>query len=94
MAQNMDALAYANRVRFARAELKDRVYGGEVTVAEVLDEQPFEARSMTLAALLEAQMRWGPSRARRFLGELRISETRTVEQLTARQCDLIAGLLP
>jgi hypothetical protein len=93
MAQHMDALAEGNRVRFARAELKRRVFDGEVTVAEVLDEQPFEARTMTISALLGAQMRWSAARARRFLEPLRISEVRTVEQLTARQRDLLAGLL-
>jgi hypothetical protein len=94
MAQHMDALADANRVRFARAELKRRIMEGEVSVAEVLADPPREARRMTLESLLTAQAYWGPRRARAFLREVGISEVRTVEQFTARQRDLLAGLLP
>jgi hypothetical protein len=93
MAQNMDALADAHRVKSARAKLKRRLAEGEATVIEVLDEQPREARRMTLEALLMAQAYWGPRRARALLRDLGISEVRTVEQITARQRDLIAGLL-
>jgi hypothetical protein len=94
MAQHMDALADANRVRFARAELKRRIMECEVSVAEVLADPPREARRMTLEALLEAQAYWGPRRARAFLREVGIWDGRTVEQITARQCDVIARLLP
>ena len=39
----MQALARANEVRLARAELKRRVAEGEITAAEVILECPWEA---------------------------------------------------
>ena len=41
--QHMRALAQANRVRLARAELKRQVGEGETTVAEIVLECPWEA---------------------------------------------------
>ena len=57
--QHMQALAQANRVRLARAELKRQVAEGEATVAEIVLECPWEAESMTIADLLMSQHRWG-----------------------------------
>lgn len=48
-AQRMLALARANRVRLARAEIKRRVADGETSVAEVVLEDPREAENMTIA---------------------------------------------
>ena len=63
--QHMRALAQANRVRLARAELKRRVADGEITVAEVVLQRPWEADTMTISDLLQAQRRWGRTRCRR-----------------------------
>ena len=41
----MRALERANQVRLARAELKRRVADGEVDVAEVILDCPWEARA-------------------------------------------------
>ena len=43
--QHMRALARANEVRLARAELKRRITHGELTVAEVVLDSPWEAAS-------------------------------------------------
>ena len=51
--QHMRALAQANRVRLARAELKRQVAEGEATVAEIVLACPWEAESMTIADLLD-----------------------------------------
>jgi hypothetical protein len=63
----MQALARANRVRLARAELKRSIGRGEVDVAEIIRECPWETESMTLAELLTSQRRWGRTRARKLL---------------------------
>ena len=55
------------RVRLARAELKRQVADGELTVADVVLDCPWEAESMTIADLLMSQHRWGRTRCRRFL---------------------------
>lgn len=88
MEQHMQALEQANRVRFARADLKRRVGTGEVSVEAVLDPDaaiPMEAESMGIGLLLAAQKRWGAKRAGTFLRPLGIGERREVGKLTRRQ---------
>jgi hypothetical protein len=83
--QHLTALARANRVRLARAELKRRIGNGELSAADVLRECPWEVESMTVADLLASQRRWGATRCRKLLISLQISETRYVGALTERQ---------
>ena len=93
VAQHMRALAQANRVRLARAELKRQVAEGEASVADVVVSCPWEAESMTISDLLMSQHRWGRTRCRRFLASIPMSETKTVGSMTARQRRELAGLL-
>jgi hypothetical protein len=91
--QHMRALAQANRVRLARAELKRQVAEGELDVAGVVLECPWEAESMTIADLLMSQHRWGRTRCRRFLASIPMLETKTVGSMTDRQRHALAGQL-
>ena len=91
--QHMRALAQANRVRLTRAELKRQVADGELTVAEVVLDSPWEAGSMAIADLLMSQHRWGRTRCRRLLASLPMSETKTVGSMTDRQRRALATLL-
>ncbi len=91
--QHMQALARANRVRLARAELKRSIARGEVEVETVIRDCPWETESMTLAELLTSQRRWGRTRARKFLQALSISENKRIGTLTPRQRALIASAL-
>lgn len=91
--QHLRALARANAVRLARAELKRRIADGVVTAAEVFSACPWEAASMSVADVLQSQRRWGSTRCRRFLLSLQISETKTVGALTPRQRGQIAEAL-
>src|SRR4051794_20251066 len=91
--QHMRALAQANRVRLARAELKRQVADGEATVAEVVLACPWEAESMTIADLLMSQHRWGHSRCRRFLMSIPMTETKTIGSMTVRQRRELAARL-
>ncbi len=75
--QYMRALERANQVRLARAELKRRVAIGEIHVAEVILECPWEAESMAVADLLMSQRRWGQTRCRKFLAQVPMSEKKT-----------------
>jgi hypothetical protein len=91
--QHMQALAHANRVRLARAELKRQIAVGELTVADVVLDCPREAESMTIADLLTSQHRWGETRCRRMLLSMAMSETKTVGSMTDRQRrELVARL--
>jgi hypothetical protein len=92
-AQHMRALAQANRVRLARAELKRQVAEGETSVADVVLSRPWEAESMTISDLLMSQHRWGRTRCRRFLASIPMSETKTVGTMTDRQRRALAGML-
>jgi hypothetical protein len=91
--QHMRALAQANRVRLARAELKRQVSEGEASVAEIVLERPWEAESMSIADLLMSQHRWGRTRCRRFLASIPMVETKTIGSMTDRQRNELARRL-
>ncbi len=86
----MQALARANRVRLARAELKRSIARGDLEAAEVIRDCPWETESMTLAELLTSQRRWGRTRARKFLLGLTLNENKRLGTLTSRQRALLA----
>jgi hypothetical protein len=83
--QSMEALATANRVRLARADLKRDISQGKTTAASVITECPWMAETMRVSDVLRAQRLWGAHKTRGFLRELQISESRTVGELTDRQ---------
>src|SRR2546430_17388338 len=91
--QNMRALARANQVRLARAELKRRVAAGKVDAGEVIVHCPWEAHSMAGAELLIRQRRWGQTRCHKLLARLPMSEKKTVGSMTDRQRRALAAML-
>jgi hypothetical protein len=91
--QYMRALERANKVRLARAELKRRVAVGDLDVAEVILNCPWEAHSMAVADLLMSQRRWGQTRCRKFLAQIPMSEKKSVGSMTDRQRRTLASLL-
>jgi hypothetical protein len=91
--QHLRALEHANRVRLARAELKRKVAGRELSAAEVIRECPWQAESMAIGHLLMSQPRWGRARCRRLLVRLGLSENKQIGTLTERQRVMLASLL-
>jgi hypothetical protein len=89
----MRALAQANRVRLARADLKRQIAEGEITVADVILDCPWEAESMSISDLLMSQHRWGRTRCRRFLASIPMSETKAIGSMTDRQRHAVAAML-
>jgi len=89
----MQALARANRVRLARAELKRSIARGDTDASAVIRECPWETESMTLAELLTSQRRWGRTRARKFLLGVSLNENKRLGTLTARQRALLSSAL-
>jgi hypothetical protein len=87
----MTALAHANEIRLARAQAKRDIKAGELSIPEALEMDCVQ--SMTLFALLQAQMSWGSAgtyrsegiKAKRLLSVLGISQSRIVRDLTERQ---------
>ena len=91
--QHMRALAHANRVRLARAELKRAIKTGRVEAAGVVRRCPWQVETMTVGELLRSQRRWGRARARKFLTSLSLNENRQLARLTERQRTLLARAL-
>jgi hypothetical protein len=91
--QHMQALARANHVRLARAELKRSIARGELDVAEVIRESPWQTESMSIAELLTSQRRWGRTRARKLLQNLSLNENKRLGTLTPRQRALLSTAL-
>jgi hypothetical protein len=89
----MRALERANKVRLARADLKRRVAIGELQVAEVILDCPWESASMAVADLLMSQRRWGQTRCRKFLAQIPMSEKKTIGSMTERQRRTLAAML-
>ena len=91
--QHLRALARANQVRLARAQLKRGVAFGKVDVAEVILYCPWEVQSMPVADLLISQPRWGQTRCRKVLAQIPMPETKTVGSMTGRQRSALAAML-
>jgi hypothetical protein len=91
--QHMRALAEANRVRLARADLKREIAEGNKEAAEVARTCPEVVSTMTVGELLRSQRRWGRARARKFLFGLGLNENRELGRLTERQRLVLAVAL-
>jgi hypothetical protein len=91
--QRVRALERANEVRLARARLKRRVAFGEIDVAEVIVDCPWEAQNMAVSELLMSQRRWGEFRCHKLLARFPMSEQKTVGSMTDRQRGVLAGIL-
>ena len=91
--QHLQALARANTVRLARAQLKRQIAADEATAAEVILTCPWQAESMSLSELLMSQRRWGRTRCRRLLLTLGLPENKQLGTLTERQRVALAAVL-
>ena len=91
--QRKAALEKAAAARHARAELRDKIKKGEITLEEVLDsEDPIAAR-MKVSALIESLPGYGKAKAAKIMNELGISPTRRVKGLGARQREQLLEVL-
>lgn len=81
------ALARANEVRHARAEVKEAVASGDLDAAEVLATNAPDLQGMRVIALLQAVHRLGPNKVREMLSVrgCNASTFVTIGDLTARQ---------
>ena len=85
--QRRQALAKAAEVRQIRAQVKQMLKAGEVTLAEVLDraDRAEPLAKMKVSDVLQALPNIGPVRARRLMEELDIAPTRRLRGLGPRQ---------
>ena len=91
--QRKAALEKAAAARHERAELREKIKKGEVTLEEVLDSEDPIASRMKVSALIESLPGYGKAKAAKIMNELGISATRRVKGLGARQReDLLKAL--
>ena len=83
--QRKEALEKAAAARHARAELREKIKTGQVTLEEVLDSDDPIASRMKVSALIESLPGYGKAKAAKIMEELGISSTRRVKGLGARQ---------
>jgi hypothetical protein len=91
--QRLRALAQANEVRLARAELKRLIANGKVSAADVILACPPEAERWSIGDVLMSQHRWGTNRCRKFLARNQINEMKQIGTLTERQRRMLATQL-
>ena len=83
--QRKAALEKAAAARHARAELREKIKNGDVTLEEVLDSDDPIAIRLKVSALIESLPGYGKAKAAKVMNELGISATRRVKGLGARQ---------
>jgi hypothetical protein len=83
--RRLQALAHANEVRYARAQLKRDLLIGRVGLPEVLSEPPACAQTAMVRDLLLASPGIGPKRADRALTRCGIAHSKAVIGLSSRQ---------
>lgn len=83
--QRKAALEKAAAARHARAELREKIKNGEISLEEVLDSDDPIASRLKVSALIESLPGYGKAKAAKVMNELDISATRRVKGLGARQ---------
>jgi hypothetical protein len=88
--EQLQALALANAVRLAIADVRAEVKSGSLSVRGALDDE--RAAHMTVFQLLAAQHRWGPYRTATALEFVKLPERKRVLELTERQRELVVAV--
>ena len=91
--QRKAALEKAAAARHARAELREKIKKGEVSLEEVLNSDDPIANRMKVTALIESLPGYGKAKAAKIMDELGISSTRRVKGLGARQREQLLAAL-
>ena len=91
--QRKAALEKAAAARHARAELREKIKKGEVSLEEVLNSDDPIANRMKVTALIESLPGYGKAKAAKIMDELGISSPRRVKGLGARQREQLIEVL-
>jgi hypothetical protein len=94
--QRQQALAKAAEARRARAEIKERLKMGSITLSELLDgaEGNDHIGKMKVLAVIEALPGVGKVKARRTMDEIGIADTRRVRGLGDQQRKALLAAFP
>jgi hypothetical protein len=91
--QRLRALAKANEVRVARAQLKRELAAGRIELARLVAEPPACVQTAKVRELLVAAPRVGPVGTDRVLARCRIAHAKTNDGLSERQRAELVELL-
>ena len=91
--QRKAALEKAAQARHERAELREKIKSGKVTLEDVLDSDDPIASRMKVSTLIESLPGYGKAKAAKVMDELGISATRRVKGLGARQREQLVEAL-
>jgi hypothetical protein len=90
--QRMEALQRANDIRVARAKLKKDLKHGDAQIEAILANPPEYVSTAKVLDMLMAVPKFGQVKAKRYLTQCRISESKTVGGLSERQRAELIGL--
>ena len=91
--QRMDALQKANVIRTRRAKLKRDLKAGRVSIHTLLLDPPEYLETAKVLDMLLAVPKYGRVKANKVLQTCRISPSKTIGGLSARQRAELVGLL-
>lgn len=88
--ERKQALEKAKLARARRAEVRDQLKSGKLTLAQVIDmkDDPVVGR-MKVSALIETLPGYGKAKAEKVMNELEIAESRRLRGLGQRQRDAL-----
>ena len=90
--QRKVALEKAAAARHARAELREKIKKGEITLESVLNSEDPIASRMKVTTLIESLPGYGKAKAAKIMDELGISATRRVQGLGVRQREQLLAM--
>ncbi len=85
-AQRKEALEKAKEARIKRAEIRDQLRNGKLTLKQVIDKKndPIIGR-MKVSTLIETLPGYGKAKSEKIMSELQIAESRRLRGLGERQ---------
>ena len=91
--QRKAALEKAAKARHERAELREKIKSGKVSLESVLESDDPIATRMKVSTLIESLPGYGKAKAAKIMDELGISASRRVKGLGARQREQLVEAL-
>ncbi len=91
--QRKAALEKAAQARHERAELREKIKSGKVSLESVLESDDPIASRMKVSTLIESLPGYGKAKAAKIMDELGISASRRVKGLGARQREQLLEVL-
>ena len=91
--QRKAALEKAAKARHERAELREKIKSGKVSLESVLESDDPIASRMKVSTLIESLPGYGKAKAAKIMDELGISSSRRVKGLGARQREQLVEAL-